>query len=177
MARGEGRNDDLGTSITPFSPFFPSYFSYQPFYAYQPYFPPPLVDYSFFYPPAAAFAVPPTPPLDRSPRKLNPTRLETIAEETVDPRTNQLATPTNIPVMSTSPISPLLAPLSPVESAASHSISPKATTSGLFTPSLAAILDAFKKEGEQDTELLKCILNAKAKEDEVSHNRRAIRSE
>ena len=70
--------------------------------------------------------------------------------------------------MSTSPVSPVLAPPSPVESVASVAVSPKASPDGLFTPNLAAILDAFKKEGEQDTEMLKCILNAKAKEDEVS---------
>lgn len=62
----------------------------------------------------------------------------------------------------------MAAPLSPVESVASLAVSPKETSGGLFTPTLAAILDAFRKEGQQDTELLKCILNAKAKEDEVS---------
>lgn len=37
-----------------------------------------------------------------------------------------------------------------------------------LTPSLSAVLNAYEKEGAGDTELLKALLLAKAKEDEVS---------
>lgn len=47
--------------------------------------------------------------------------------------------------------------------------SPASSSTAAYTPSLASILNAFQKDGNNDTELLKIILKAKEKEDEVSY--------
>jgi hypothetical protein len=56
----------------------------------------------------------------------------------------------------------------PVEATIAQSIQPRAAQDGvLFSPSLAAILNAYNQDGHGDKELLKALLHAKAKEDEV----------
>lgn len=50
---------------------------------------------------------------------------------------------------------------------AQKAVSLTTTPTSMYTPALSAILEAFKKDGHNDTELLKAILRAKEKEDEV----------
>jgi len=55
--------------------------------------------------------------------------------------------------------------------AAPQPTSPPSASADCFTPSLNSILTAFQKDGNNDAELLKIILRAKEKEDEVSRER------
>lgn len=65
-----------------------------------------------------------------------------------------------------------------LESVAAQAVAPShqpvAADQALLTPSLEAILAAFNKDGNGDGELLKLIVQAKAKEDEVRSHRLAL---
>jgi hypothetical protein len=54
-----------------------------------------------------------------------------------------------------------------VKAVAGQPVSPASASQELLSPSMAAILKAFEERGGDDKEMLKLLLQAKAKEDEV----------
>lgn len=103
-------------------------------------------------------------PFPRSPN----TQIKTFAMSASSCATAQVpASPAPSPAISRPPVSLEPAPKAHV---AAEAVAPKSSAVDhiLLTPRLDAILESYSKEGQGDAELLKLILQAKAREDEVS---------